>query len=794
MKNWSVQVLLNRSVTGLISVKTPPRSLRTANDSDQEFHHEFRFRRPQPQRMRVIKNALLPPFLFARVIPMPFRPLLIALTWGTFLVNLNAGSIEDWLIDGSSFVAKFESITKSDSRFELGNGLVTRTFLVDGPVFATIGLEATSTDQNLFRAVRPEAIVTIDGQRFEVGGLEGQPNHAYLNEDWLADMKPAENALAFVGFEVEKPSERFSWKRRRHHAPDVKWPPPGVRVSLEFKPAVSGPIQKDFRVFIHYELYDGVPVFCKWLTVENRSSKPLEINHFTSEILAIVEHDSRVESRPGVPLPKPRSIHVETDFAFGGFTSDNANRHIVHWQTDPEYSSQVNYKRETPCLLKVEPTQGPAQSIAAGHVFESCRAFELIYDSSERERRSLSLRRMYRTIAPWVTENPIMHHMRIADPQAVKRSIEEAADVGFEMIILSFGSGFNMEDDSPSHLERWREIADFAAAKGVEIGGYSLLSSRAVGGGNDIVSPPGIRPTHGNCPSLTSAWGQQYFKKLRHFFEVTGFSLLEHDGPYPGDIDITPRLPLQKGEADSRWVQGKIANDFYRWCREQGIYINAPDYYFLNGTNKCGMGYREVNWSLPRAMQLIHTRQNIYDGTWYKTPSMGWMFVPLTEYHGGGQAATIEPLHQHIEHYRQMMESNFGLGVQACYRGPRLFDTKQTRDVVADMVTWFKRYRDILESDVIHGRRPDGRKLDWMLHVNPRLETQGMLLVYNPSNQRMRQDLLVDLYYTGLKDQCQMIYPNGDAKTVAMNRQHNATVLVDVPAGGMQWIRFVALE
>ena len=91
------------------------------------------------------------------------------------------------------------------------------------------------------------------------------------------------------------------------------------------------------------------------------------------------------------------------------------------------------------------------------------------------------------------------------------------------------------------------------------------------------------------------------------------------------------------------------------------------------------MGYREVNWSLPREQQVIHTRQNIYDGTWQKAPSMGWMFVPLTEYQGGGAAATIEPLDQHLDHYQRMLDSNLALGVQACYRGPRLFDDRSFR-------------------------------------------------------------------------------------------------------------------
>ena len=50
---------------------------------------------------------------------------------------------------------------------------------------------------------------------------------------------------------------------------------------------------------------------------------------------------------------------------------------------------------------------------------------------------------------------------------------------------------------------------------------------------------------------------------------------------------------------------------------------------------------------------------------------MGWMFVPLTQYHGGGAAATIEPLKDHLPHYGQRLANLFGAGVQACYRGPR---------------------------------------------------------------------------------------------------------------------------
>ena len=76
-----------------------------------------------------------------------------------------------------------------------------------------------------------------------------------------------------------------------------------------------------------------------------------------------------------------------------------------------------------------------------------------------------------------------------------------------------------------------------------------------------------------------------------------------------------------------RCVSVKRACDFYHELRKRGIYINSPDNYYLNGSNKCGMGYRETNFSLPRERQILIARQNIYDGTYEKTPSMGWMFV-----------------------------------------------------------------------------------------------------------------------------------------------------------------------
>jgi hypothetical protein len=362
------------------------------------------------------------------------------------------------------------------------------------------------------------------------------------------------------------------------------------------------------------------------------------------------------------------------------------------------------------------------------------------------------------------------------------------------MLILSFGSGFNIENNDAAYVAQWQSVAAEAREMGIEIGGYSLLSSRQIGGGQDVVSPPGESPAHGHCPALTSPWGLAYFAKLRSFMQRTGFSLLEHDGSYPGDWDVTPRPPLQFGLEDSQWAQWQVIRDFYRWCRSQGIYLNVPDYYYLTGSNKCGMGYREVNWSLPRAQQLIHTRQNIFDGTWTKTPSMGWMFVPLTEYHGGGAAATIEPLAEHLDHYRLMLLANLSAGVQACYRGPRLYDTPATRDMVRDVVAWYKSHREILESDVIHLRRADARDWDGLLHVNPQLPERGLLSLFNPLPEPIHRELWVPLYYTGLSDRVAVSVDGGPVTVVPLDDRRRVKLAVTLPANGFQSIVFQAVE
>jgi hypothetical protein len=527
-----------------------------------------------------------------------------------------------------------------------------------------------------------------------------------------------------------------------------------------------------------------MPVFCKWVTVENRSSRNIRINRFKSEILAVTEPESTVDNRKHWIYP---NLTVETDYNFGGMTEESILETSVAWNIDPLYQTQVNFERTMPCLLEVYPKIGPDQELAPGKTFSTYRAWELLHDSWDRERKGLEHRRMMRAMAPWATENPILMHVRSAKTEAVKKAVDQCAEVGFEKVIMTFGSGFSTEDASPENLNRMKQLADYAHSKGITLGGYSLLASRSVNKENDVVMPEGKTPRFGNSPCIESEWGQNYFRQLYNFYEKTGLDNFEHDGSYPGDVCASTVHPGHRGLEDSQWNQYQRITDFYKWCRGKGIYLNVPDYYFLSGSNKTGMGYRETNWSLPREQQEIIERQNIYDGTWHKTPSMGWMFVPLVEYQGGGQAATIEPLKEHLSHYEQRLANLFGAGVQACYRGPQLFDAPETKAVVAKWVAFYKQHRRILDGDLIHVRRPDGRDYDAILHVDPQGAEKGLLMVYNPLNEPIKRKIKVDLYYTGLKNRAKLTDKNGKVSTLPIASDNKAWIDIDVPAKSQVW-------
>ena len=685
----------------------------------------------------------------------------------------------DWLIkkvDLPSLVYK----QANEKEIVISNGLISRTFRLT-PNCATVEFKNLVNGESLLRGVSPEAMLTIDGAEYTVGGLDGQIEYGYLKEEWLDQMWSPAGSFQLTNFIVDDIQERIQWPNKRWSSKS-KTPTKGKQISFSY----AHPEFPDLEVKVHYEIYDGIPLISKWLAIDNHGNKSVVLNNFKSEILAMVEAESAVEKQKGWETP---NIHVESDFEFHSMSMKNANK-VVHWEKDPRYTSQASYLLSTPCLLECKLPIGPNETISPATNFESFRIWEMPFDSHDKQRKGLYTNAMYKLIAPWTTENPLFLHLTTTDDIKVRTAIDQCAETGYEMVILSFGSGLNMEDLSDANTSKFKALADYAHSKGIELGGYSLLSSRWISEEVDVINPEtGKRGgvIHGSSPCLNSQWGIDYFEKLRTFFEKTGFDLLEHDGSYPGQLCASTAHVGHKGVEDSQWKSWKRITDFYKWCNEKGISLNIPDWYYLSGSTKNGIGYREVNWSLPRQRQLVLGRQNMYDGTYDRLPSMSWTFVPLTEYHGGGAEATIEPLDTHLNAYKAHMVQNYGMGVQACYRGPRLYDTPKTKETVIEVVDWYKKYRNILNAPIFHLKRANGREIDGIMHVDPELNEKGMALFFNPTNETLTQTIKLPLYYTGHTDTVSIQEKEGKRTDYKLARDYSVELKVEIPANDSTW-------
>jgi hypothetical protein len=134
------------------------------------------------------------------------------------------------------------------------------------------------------------------------------------------------------------------------------------------------------------------------------------------------------------------------------------------------------------------------------------------------------------------------------------------------------------------------------------------------------------------------------------------------------------------------------------------------------------------------------------------------------------------------------MMQYYGAGVQACYRGPRLYDTEATKQTVIKVINWYKNYRDILNSDIIHLRRADGRDWDGIMHVNPDLPTKALIMLYNPLKETITRTITVPLYYTGLKGKAMVREKEGKSQIKAINTAGEIKVEVTIPREGNTWL------
>ena len=237
----------------------------------------------------------------------------------------------------------------------------------------------------------------------------------------------------------------------------------------------------------------------------------------------------------------------------------------------------------------------------------SFRVHELVIGSSDVERTALSKHRLMRLLAPQTQENPIFFHMTNATSQAFRGVIDQMAEVGFEMLIYSFGSGFDMESDNETYIQQIASDIAYANSKGIEVGGYDLIAwTRKVQIEWMAIDPSTGQPRDSAC--FASGWYDVLLNKTLTFMNRTNLMMVETDGPYPGYPCASKNHSHHRDVADSVYQQTLLQGQYFKALRERSIYINQPDDYFYQGGSKTAMGYSEEQYSLPRWMDISVSR------------------------------------------------------------------------------------------------------------------------------------------------------------------------------------------
>ena len=116
-----------------------------------------------------------------------------------------------------------------------------------------------------------------------------------------------------------------------------------------------------------------------------------------------------------------------------------------------------------------------------------------------------------------------------------------------------------------------------------------------------------------------------------------------------------------------------------------------------------------------------------------------------------------------------------------------MYDSAETKAVVQKWVKFYKRYRAILTSDIVHVRRPDMQSIDSFMHVNPFLPERALAMVFNPTSRHIVTSLRLPLYYTGLTVQARVAEQGDNSTIYRLARDYSIDVPINLQPRTITW-------
>jgi hypothetical protein len=445
--------------------------------------------------------------------------------------------------------------------------------------------------------------------------------------------------FAFLGLAQAPVTAPFAWTPgARGSDASLPWPPPGLHLVASFAGAAGSPWQ-GVQAAIHYTLFQGMPLVGKWVEVAC-AAPPCNVTLDSVEVLdlalnpgfspvASAPYPGASEDIPGGGIP----LFAGT----GRLSAITSLQYGVHARHSNDVVTQGGDAGSTQPRLNVGDDAGLAWEVggnsssggggggaAGAAVWTSVQAYLLLHDSGPEqgvavplypssetywgctlgpcavpgsgtpfegtftERRGLALRRFLLAVAPQVAENPLQYHLALSDSASVRAACDQMNSVGWEMLILSYGSGFDWESSDPAYAARVKADVAYCAALGVAVGGYDLIGwTRDPGRGWAALDAAGGN-TGNAC--FGSGWEDYFQATVLAFAAATNATAIETDGPYAGYACHNASHAHHSGAGNSVQVQSRNMARVYTAFRNAGMHVNAPDSWFTAGINKMGIG------------------------------------------------------------------------------------------------------------------------------------------------------------------------------------------------------------
>jgi len=382
-----------------------------------------------------------------------------------------------------------------------------------------------------------------------------------LDPAWISRLAADEEAFQYVSHSTSEPEENFPWTPGRFGAPSVPWPPRGLHLTVNFRPPKSAPVPfASVRAALHYEMYDGLPVLRKWIEVWNLAPEQSEHVHdfgrsgnvglteihqapplVGGSIRAPVTIHSGMHLHTGkagyaekigieidsleyellrAPNFAPEHMSIITQHANNPLPMDDqvppipgvpGTREQQFWFDDADYDAPKDKELHarwtfftrlsvgyTDSRVYGGPTGPGVLLTPGGPAFESLSVRLVLHDSSDIERKGLTLRECYSKLAPHLSESPIMFmannvsgfELNATGPQnlspSLRVAIDQASATGVELVIIGFGAagwcGLCKSQRESAAFRRWfKSHVVYGRERNVSLSAYTLMQHNGWG-------------------------------------------------------------------------------------------------------------------------------------------------------------------------------------------------------------------------------------------------------------------------------------------------------------------------